>query len=375
MKIKKISAIILAGALLASAVGMNAFADSTSTKPTITVFGNESSPAKPGETVELNVRLSDFSTIKGMDLILTLDGTAVKVNDVSGKIGTTDLIKGTNYTTNGGTIHIVELNAGNGVVNFKVNATVNKDAAADDYAITLTKSELATSGTDMIKDKNSINSNLGKVVVGTTSGTAPEAVNNKSADEGYFIPFGSVYKDNKYVDKKADGTFDIDAGTTYQQFKLPDSAKNLTTFGGSKPLNAENAVQFGTYAQEISGKSFGTLIIKGDWKTFLNYYVTEKGYSADELLRKIYTGYTNAMKNAASNITNVSFTTANGTKINVFNVPQTKYMWENEGKTIREFAARMTGISSETIYSGGGYSYTDSASPVFSTEINTYKAQ
>lgn len=373
MKIKKISAIILAGALLVSAVGMNAFA-ADATKPTITVFGNESSPAKPGETVELNVRLSDFSTIKGMDLILTLDGTAVAVNDVIGKIGTTDLIKGNNYTTNGGTIHIVELNAGNEVVNFKVNATVNTSAAAGKYEVTLTKSELATSGTDMIKDENSINSNLGKVVVGTTSSTAPEK-GNKFADDGYFIPFGSVYKNNKYVDKKADGSFDIEADTTYQQFKLPDSVKNLTTFGGSKPLNAENAVQFGTYAQEISEKRFGTLIIKGDWKTFLNYYVTEKGYSADELLSKIYTGYTNAMKNAAQNITNVSFTTAKGTKINVFNVPQTKYMWENEGKTIREFAARMTGISSETIYSGVGYSYTDSASPVFSTEINTYKAQ
>lgn len=374
MKIKKISAIILAGALLASAVGMNAFADSTSTKPTITVFGNESSPAKPGETVELNVRLSNFNTIKGMDLILTLDGTAVAVNDVIGKIGTTDLIKGNNYTTNGGTIHIVELNAGNEVVNFKVNATVNTSAAAGKYEVTLTKSELATSGTDMIKDENSINSNLGKVVVGTTSSTAPKT-GNKTAAAGYFIPFGSVYKNDEYVSKNSDGSFDIEADTTYQQFKLPDSAKNLTTFGGSKPLKADNAVQFGTYAQEISGKSFGTLIIKGDWKTFLNYYVTEKGYSADELLSKIYTGYTNAMKNAAQNITNVSFTTANGTKINVFNVPQTKYMWENEGKTIREFAARMTGISSETIYSGVGYSYTDSASPVFSTEINTYKAQ
>lgn len=374
MKIKKISAIILAGALLASAVGMNAFA--ADAKPTITVFGNESSPAKPGETVELNVRLSDFSTIKGMDLILTLDGTAVAVNDVSGKIGETALEKDSNYTIKDGKIHIVELNAGNEVVNFKVNATVNKGAAVGNYAITLTKSELATSGTDMIKDENSINSNLGKVVVGTTSSTATEK-GNISANDSYFIPFGSVYKNDKYVSKNLDGSFDIDAYTTYQQFKLPDSAKNLTTFGGSKPLNAENAVQFGTYAQEISGKSFGTLIIKGDWKTFLNYYVTEKGYSADELLSKIYTGYNNAMSKVTDNknITNVSFTTANGTKINVFNVPQTKYMWENESKTIREFAARMTGISSETIYSGVGYSYTDSASPVFSTEINTYKAQ
>ena len=44
MKIKKISAIILAGALLVSAVGMNAFAADANAKPTITVFGNEATP-------------------------------------------------------------------------------------------------------------------------------------------------------------------------------------------------------------------------------------------------------------------------------------------------------------------------------------------
>lgn len=373
MKIKKISAIILAGALLVSAVGMNAFAADANAKPTITVFGNESSPAKPDSTVELNVRLSNFNTIKGMDLELTLDNAnKVKLTNATGKIGDNDLVNGTNYTVSDGKIHIVELNADNETINFKVTASVDKAATAGEYKVNVSKSDLALDGSSLATDKDSVG---GNIVVATTNATSDKE-ENKKADEGYFIPYGSVYDSaNNYIDKNADGSFNLTNGATYQQFKLPTAAKGLTTFGGSKPLNAENAVQFGTYAQEISGKSFGTLIIKGDWKTFLNYYVTEKGYSANELLSKIYTGYTNAMKNAAQNITNVSFTTANGTKINVFNVPQTKYMWENEGKTIREFAARMTGISNETIYSGVGYSYTDSASPVFSTEINTYKAQ
>ena len=108
MKIKKISAIILAGALLASAVGMNAFAADANAKPTITVFGNESSPAKPDSTVELNVRLSNFNTIKGMDLELTLDdANKVKLTNATGKIGDNDLVNGTNYTVSDGKIHIV----------------------------------------------------------------------------------------------------------------------------------------------------------------------------------------------------------------------------------------------------------------------------
>ena len=75
MKIKKISAIILAGALLASAVGMNAFADSTSTKPTITVFGNEATPTEAGKTYDFSLRLANFpKNVAGLDIELVSDG-------------------------------------------------------------------------------------------------------------------------------------------------------------------------------------------------------------------------------------------------------------------------------------------------------------
>ena len=75
MKIKKISAIILAGALLASAVGMNAFAADANAKPTITVFGNEATPTEAGKEYDFSLRLANFpNNVKGLDIELTSAG-------------------------------------------------------------------------------------------------------------------------------------------------------------------------------------------------------------------------------------------------------------------------------------------------------------
>lgn len=366
MKIKKISAIILAGALLASAVGMNAFA--ADAKPTITVFGNESSPAKPGETVELNVRLSDFSTIKGMDLILTLDGTAVAVNDVSGKIGEAVLENDTNYTIKDGKIHIVELNAGNEVVNFKVNATVNKGAAAGNYAITLTKSELATSGTDMIKDENSINSNLGKVVVGTTSATVEEGKTELAAETGYFIPFGSVYDNNGFIDKDGNGKFTVSAGTTYQQFAIPD---DITTFGVSDKFTASNGStnrQFGTYANNYDNQNYGTMLIFGDFNTAADYVREKSGMSVSELLNFLSTKF-NESNIAADGKKYLPVTYKDGTEtkeLKVIKVEQTKYLWKSTDGKSCEYALRVIDITDSQTYTAVGYHGTN-----LSTEIKT----
>lgn len=364
MKIKKISAIILAGALLASAVGMNAFADSTGTKPTITVFGNESSPAKPGETVELNVRLSDFSTIKGMDLELTLSDIPVAVTAVSGKIGTTVLEENTNYTIKNGKIHIVELNACNEVVNFKVNATVDKDAAANDYEITLTKSELATSGTDMTTD---IDSKLGKVVVGTTSATVEEGKTELAAETGYFIPFGSVYDSNgTFIDKDENGKFKVGAGTTYQQFLIP---KDITTFGVSDKFTASDETdnrQFGTYANNYTGENYGTMIIIGDFNTAADYVREKSGMSVSDLLKTISTTFDNkGIAKDGKTYLPVKYKDGNDTKtLKVIKVAQNKYLWKND--TACEYAVRIIGLDTTETYTAVGYHDSN-----LSTEIKT----
>lgn len=367
MKIKKISAIILAGALLVSAVGMNAFAADANAKPTITVFGNESSPAKPEETVELNVRLSDFSTIKGMDLILTLGGNAVEVKDVSGKIGTTVLEKGTNYTINDGKIHIVELNAGNEVVNFKVNAIVNKGAAAGDYAITLTKSDLATSGTDMTTD---IVSKLGKVVVGTTSATVAEGQTELADGNEYFIPFGSVYDaNNTFVKKDGNGRFTVSAGTTYQQFAIPD---DITTFGVSDKFTASNNStnrQFGTYANNYNvNDEYGTMLILGDFNAAADYVREKSGMSVSDLLKFISDKFDekNIAKDGKKYLP-VNYM-KNGTKgqLKVIKVAQTKYLWKNTKGDACEYALRVINIENSETYTAVGYHGSN-----LSTEIKT----
>ncbi len=257
MKIKKISAIILAGALLASAVGMNAFAADANAKPTITVFGNESSPAKPGESVVVNVRLSDFSTVAGMDI--SLNGT----DSAFEKIESSDikLEKDSNYKLTDNKIHIVELNEKD-VINLKV--TVKASATAN---LTV-NAELAKDGKDLIKD---FTIKDGKVVVGTTSATVEEGKTELAAETGYFIPFGSVYDNNGFIDKDGNGKFTVSAGTTYQQFAIPD---DITTFGVSDKFTASDNTdnrQFGTYANGYTGENYGTMIIIGDFNTAADY--------------------------------------------------------------------------------------------------------
>lgn len=63
---KKLTASIAAGALMISAMGINAFAAEAT--PKITVFGTESGPVAANEEVNIDVRLSNFDTVQeGID--------------------------------------------------------------------------------------------------------------------------------------------------------------------------------------------------------------------------------------------------------------------------------------------------------------------
>lgn len=370
MKIKKISAIILAGALLASAVGMNAFADSTSTKPTITVFGNESSPAKPGETVELNVRLSNFNTIKGMDLELTLDNAnKVKLTNATGKIGDNDLVNGTNYTVSDGKIHIVELNADNETINFKVTASVDKAATAGEYKVNVSKSDLALDGSSLATDKDSVG---GNIVVGTTSATVKDSTTELVAEDGCFIPFGSVYDaNNTFVKKDGNGKFTVSAGTTYQQFAIP---YDITTFGVSDKFTAsnnKNNLQFGTYANNYNNSNYGTMLILGDFNTAANYVREKSGWSVKKLLSTVSNAFDeNNIKTDGSEYLPVVCKDSNGNKVElkVIKVLQTKYLWKNTDESACEYALRVINVKDSETYTAVGYH-----GSVLSTEIKTEK--
>lgn len=357
MKIKKISAIILAGALLASAVGMNAFADSTGTKPTITVFGNESSPAKPGESVVVNVRLSDFSTVAGMDI--SLNGT----DSAFEKIESSDikLEKDSNYKLTDNKIHIVELNEKD-VINLKV--TVKASATAN---LTV-NAELAKDGKDLIKD---FTIKDGKVVVGTTSATVEEGKTKLAAETGYFIPFGSVYDNNGFIDKDGNGKFTVSAGTTYQQFAIPD---DITTFGVSdmfKASNNKNNLQFGTYANNYNNSNYGTMLILGDFNTAADYVREKSGWSVEKLLSTVSNAFDeNNIKTDGSEYLPVVCKDSNGNKVElkVIKVLQTKYLWKNTDESACEYALRVINVKDSETYTAVGYH-----GSVLSTEIKTEK--
>lgn len=355
MKIKKISAIILAGALLASAVGMNAFADSTGTKPTITVFGNESSPAKPGESVVVNVRLSDFSTVAGMDI--SLNGT----DSAFEKIESSDikLEKDSNYKLTDNKIHIVELNEKD-VINLKV--TVKASATAN---LTV-NAELAKDGKDLIKD---FTIKDGKVVVGTTSATVAEGQTELADGNEYFIPFGSVFDtNNTFVKKDGNGKFTVSAGTTYQQFAIP---KDITTFGVSDKFTASNGStnrQFGTYANNYDNQNYGTMLIFGDFNTAADYVREKSGMSVSELLNFLSTKF-NESNIAADGKKYLPVTYKDGTEtkeLKVIKVEQTKYLWKSTDGKSCEYALRVIDITDSQTYTAVGYHGTN-----LSTEIKT----
>ena len=353
MKIKKISAIILAGALLASAVGMNAFA--ADAKPTITVFGNESSPAKPGESVVVNVRLSDFSTVAGMDI--SLNGT----DSAFEKIESSDikLEKGSNYKLTDNKIHIVELNEKD-VINLKV--TVKASATAN---LTV-NAELAKDGKDLIKD---FTIKDGKVVVGTTSATVAEGQTELADGNEYFIPFGSVFDtNNTFVKKDGNGKFTVSAGTTYQQFAIP---KDITTFGVSDKFTASNGStnrQFGTYANNYDNQNYGTMLIFGDFNTAADYVREKSGMSVSELLNFLSTKF-NESNIAADGKKYLPVTYKDGTEtkeLKVIKVEQTKYLWKSTDGKSCEYALRVIDITDSQTYTAVGYHGTN-----LSTEIKT----
>ena len=103
---KKLTASIVAGALMISAMGINAFAANGT--PEIKVYGNENSPVTAGDKASFIVRLSDFKAVKGMDLTINANGM-VDFTNAEISMDKVILEKGENYKVENGTIHIVDL--------------------------------------------------------------------------------------------------------------------------------------------------------------------------------------------------------------------------------------------------------------------------
>lgn len=202
-----------------SAMGVNAFAASTEKTPTIKVYGNSVATAN-GNTVNLNVRMSDFAGVAGMDLII--EGTGVTLGTpTSSDIA---LVEDSNYKLKGNKLHIVELNEKKDTLNIKILATVSGDEAG---TITVTSSKLAANGTKLLTEKKeySVDNNNGSVAVVPENKTT--TVNLKDNDTTFY-PYNSVYTGDELtnetrLEKDGNGEFTIPerATATYKAFANP----------------------------------------------------------------------------------------------------------------------------------------------------------
>ncbi len=354
---KKLIAIISA---LTMALSVMCIGASAAAAPSIKVFGNDSTPSEKGKETSFDVRLADFSGIKGMDVIIKSDSNAKFTGITSEDI---KLTKDDNYTLSNDEIHIVDLNSQDKLL-LKVKATVTAEAQINVSAT------LAESGTTLAQTVAPI---TGKVIVSDKKEdtTKAETVELKPSDEKHFIPYGYVKKDGKYIEKEADGSFkDVPSGQNYAEFPIPT---DVVTFGVSEKEGTTDTPQFGSYGVKATDKEFGTLSVIGDWDDFSAFYVKNYGVTISQLMKAVLNYYnTNeqAMKNA--NATHVILKYNGGKTVKIFKTKQTKVMWENDNHI--QYSLRVEGLEKGDQVAAVGYSVMNNAFTL-SSEIKTYTAK
>ncbi len=361
MKIKKISAIILAGALLVSAVGMNAFAADANAKPTITVFGNEATPTEAEKTYVFSLRLADFpKNVAGMDIELTSDGA-----EFTGAANTAlKLEKDSNYTisTDGKKIHIVELTD-----EIKGNETIKLTATVKNAGnITVNVKGLAKDGETLLTAKDYVLNDTAKVAVAPVEN--PRPAESVTPESGKFIPYGFLKdSDGNYIVPNEKGEYAGVSSGAYREFDLPT---NVITFGYvDTTFDSKAAIQFGSYAKKFADSDRGTMCIAGDWKEYVEYKMTNNGYSVADVLSYVSERYdAKVFVDGVQKYDFLKLTFNNGKSIRIYKVKQTKTMWDNDDYI--QYALRIYNIDSNEQYAAVGYQMVNSK-PVFSTEIKS----
>ncbi len=362
MKMKKLTASIIAGALMISAMGINAFAaDAT---PSIKVYGNA---VPTSSEASFTVKLTDFAAVKGMKLEIA-SGAGLKLTGVSG-----DIVNTGNYKVTDNKITIVDVTNNVGTANITVKAEANTDVV-DSAEITV-KADLAQNGKSLYAE-GTYNLVNGKVAVKTAKAT--QTVTKKEdlkEDTGYFIPYGSLgYTDSEGVFRAipkstTDGSFSAsnfptDLGSlSYNKYKLP--ANKIMTFGQGESEKVKGAYQFGTYALESASgsKEFGTMCIAGQWTEFVEYFKNNKNMTEGEMLSAIYEAY---KAKFGSNHKYVNMTCNNkANTIRVYVVKNQKQMWSSN--TARQFSLQITGVQREE-YAAVGYAL-NNGNAVFSDTV------
>ena len=363
---KKTLAFLLSLAMLFTALSVNVFAAETA--PTIEIVTNSISEGKTTFAVKIN-----GNPVEGVDIKVDVTGDA-EITGVSAKnfyvTGTRASDEDYKISKDKKSLHAVGLqkDTNTGEI-ISVTAT-----ATNDFTINVS-CDIATSDTTKV-----VKSGTATVTADTPiieENVANETVSQPS--DNYFIPYGSVYKVTgegkyEYATKGTEGIFSGTSGMTAKKFKVP--ANGLGTFGISKSLRETTnpSKQFGNYTNTYSDDNkYGTMIILGNWAGYKDWYLKNKGYSDAVLFEKVYKAYKTAMEKAASEGKTpdyVKLTVASGNEIHVYDVPQTKVMWQ--GGSVLEYAVRVTNNYTETkSYSAAAYCIKSDNSVVTSKDILT----
>ena len=376
-------------AVLASATALSCALTASALDPTPSItLDNTAMPATLAAdnttTATLTLKSSDFKNVKGAKITITLPDT---MELVAAKIVEADWIADTNYKvdTTTKTVTLVDVfNFENPVDNLSLNLKLKvKGATMGDNEITIS-GDFADEKADQVYKL--AEGTTGTLVIGkqlsspADKDAATVTINEINNGNEYFIPEGGVYTHNgddtySYAKKKTDGSFDfgdLSANIQVLKCKLPTGGKKFTTFSSSKKAGntdstivyeKSNGIQFGTYVTEAyaAGK-YGTLVIKGDYNAFRNYY----GKTDAELLAKIMQHYNSNI------ITEGAALTLQGgaNSITVKKVAQTKLMWR--GDSAFQYAVRLynLGKNDNTSYTAVAYSVAN-GNYTFSNEIQT----
>lgn len=368
--------------------------------PTITLQGNETTPATLENNkaeVTLTLKATDFSDVAGAKLRLTLpSGITLKNATVTDVDNTWTLTKGENYTFTNNTVTFVDV--------FNMTGATTKSALNLNLAFTVEDTTIGKYTINVSGDFADASEDLKRLEDGTVQGvivigkerntyTAEniESINSSVDVKEEFIPYGGAYTDNgdgsyTYYEKGIDGKIVFPSATsvTVLKCKLPSDEIGVTTFGASKSTFDDgykyNTIQFGSYAKFNGEKTYGTLLVIGDFDDMVNYYLTNKSStykSADDVVARLMKLLDdNHIDNAK--YVKFNYNKAAGKYVHVAKVVRNTYMWRNNeveaNATALQYAIRVYDIPAENTnvkYTAIAYSVGSDAKYKFSTEIKT----
>lgn len=355
---KKVLSVLLIVTLVLCVFSLNTFA--ADTDPSVAIFSNESSPQRKGESASFTVRLANIGSVKGLNVVITLDGNASFNSAAGTKAITTDdilLERGFNYTITKEEICIVDLTSNltdeaknNAYINFNVTATATADAE-----VTVTGEVAETSETVFTLTEKVGNLVYQNFTEGTkTAGESADAT--LSQPTGYFIPYGGVLDKNAsegdilngdvFIKKNSDGTFTVPKGDTYVYTQVENPTNNIITFATSTANqfidSGEKAVLFMNYVSEkTSDDVCGTMVIAGDWEAYSQYFVEEKGKTNAELIAALSARYDKFLKSNSAERGAIYTRTDGGYTIYIAKYNQVKRMWQSTEGDILEYALKV----------------------------------